>query len=277
MAIKAITISPPAISLNLAAGEVQTGEIIVLNPSDSTEDMDYLARVTPYSVQNDDYSANFSAETAYTDIANWLTLENASGTLAPGETAKVKYTITVPESAPAGGQYCTISVQSLAGSGETVNESFEIASIIFAKVSGEIDETGEILELSSPGVVFVTPVKTTLSLKNSGNVHLVAQIETKVTSIFTGESIFATESLQTETVMPGTSRSATYIFDEFPELGLFQYSQTVTYAGEVKTDSHLIFVCPIWFSILSVVAFSSIVALIVSRIRRTRRKKCFSD
>jgi len=278
MTIKSLTVSPPSISLNLTPGATYAGELIIQNPSSATEDMIFSAKTTPYSIIGTDYSADFSSSTIYTDLANWITLSEETGTIAPGEQHTLTYTITVPTSAPAGGQYAAIAVANLADSSETINESFEIASIIFARVAGEISEAGKIISTSSPAIVFTPPVTTTMTLENSGNIHLNAEVKTTITSVFSGTSILASDrQTQTETIMPGTTRSATYVFDEFPELGLFNYSQTITYAGEVKTDSHLIFVCPIWFMILIIITIITTVSTIISKIIKHNRKKSYNS
>lgn len=274
----ALVVSPPSQYVNLVAGESHSGTISITNPSNSTGDMEFYVSVIPYGVNVGDYTTDFSSDTIYNDIVEWVSVDKDHGQLAPNETATITYTINTPAEAPAGGQYCAIAIRNTNdNTSETVNEVIEIASVIYARVAGEVREDGKLLDSSVPSIVFTPPVASHLSFSNAGNVHLNATINTKITNFFDDEEVLFDsreyDTPITETIMPETTRSVSYTFDGMPELGILNFYQTIVYNGEKTELSQSIFVCPIWFIVLVLVTIAAIVAVIVRGVRRHKKQK----
>ena len=151
----AFTVMPMRQTIELVPGQTYTGYITVANPQVATEDFHYFATAVPYSVIGEDYQADFATRSNRTLMADWITIENPRGEVAPNGTEKIYYTIKVPESVPAGGQYAAIAVSSdtdmVARQGLNVQSVFEIASALYAVVDGETEHAGEVLENKVPG------------------------------------------------------------------------------------------------------------------------------
>ena len=98
-------ISPMSQSISLEPGKTYTGTINIINPSGAESDITYSASITPYSVIGTDYTADLATISNYSQILDWLTLSNPTGTISPNNSTELSYTITVPDNAPAGGQY----------------------------------------------------------------------------------------------------------------------------------------------------------------------------
>lgn len=277
----AFTILPMSQNFTLVPGETYTGSITVVNPVNSTSDFAYSVSVSPYNVIGEDYQADISNVSAYSKIADWITIDNPTGSIKPNESQEINFTINVPADAAAGGQYAAIMVSSdpskQESEGVSINNVFALGSIIYADVEGEVTHEGSILQNNIPEFSTVTPVAVSALLDNHGNVHENAIFALNVTNALTGEKIFPTDEDQnnhfSEIVMPETTRYITRNIDNLPALGIVKVEQTIYYNNEVSTVSKNIVLCPIWFFFLVALVIFSIIGFIVASVRHHRRKK----
>ena len=280
------TVLPMNQRISLKAGETYEGTISVVNPVDATENFKYKAEVTPYGVKEQDhadYLINLTDDSEYTSIAKWIEIKEPTGEVKPNETKEIPFVIKVPENAPPGGQYATISISSnndtSANEGVAVQNVFEMASIIYATVEGEVQHEGEILENNVPGFVVNTPAKLTALISNQGNVHEDAAFVITVSDFFTGRVILPTEEEEghySEIIMPGTTRFIERDVNNLPSLGVVKVTQTIYYQGESSVVEKDIFICPIWFMALVVATIAAIIATIVHLVKRHRKKSVIS-
>ena len=153
--------------------------------------------MSPYNVVGEDYQADIASTTAYSQIVNWITVAEPTGTLAPNESREIKFTINVPANAPAGGQYASLIVSSdtnnQAKEGVTIDNVFALASIIYADVEGEVVHKSSIIENNVPEFSLSTPINVSALLNNEGNVHESAIFVINVTNNITGEKILPTD------------------------------------------------------------------------------------
>lgn len=277
----AFTILPMSQNFTLVPGETYTGSITVVNPVNSTSDFAYSVSVSPYNVIGEDYQADISNVSAYSKIADWITIDNPTGSVKPNESQEINFTINVPADAAAGGQYAAIMVSSdpskQESEGVSINNVFALGSIIYADVEGEVTHEGSILQNNIPEFSTVTPVAVSALLDNHGNIHENAIFALNVTNALTGEKIFPTDEDQnnhfSEIVMPETTRYITRNIDNLPTLGIVKVEQTIYYNNEVSTVSKNIVLCPIWFFFLVALVIFSIIGFIVASVRHHRRKK----
>ncbi len=274
------TVTPMSQDIRLEPGKTYTGKITIANPADAKSNFEYRATVTPYTISGENYQADLATVTNSSKIVDWIKIENPTGSIEPNHTLDVNYTITVPKDAAGGGQYATISIgsntESAKGNGVSVNNIFEMASIIYARVSGEINHGGEILENSVPGFSTVVPVTVTGRLTNTGNVHEAATIIIKATNFFTGEVILPSEDNEgtyTELTMPDSERFISREISNLPLLGVIKVEQTIYYLGDVKTESKNVIICPIWFMALILLTIGSIVYSIIRIVKGHRKKR----
>ncbi|MDO4507850.1 MAG: hypothetical protein Q4B65_00440 [Candidatus Saccharibacteria bacterium] len=279
--MNAFTVLPMSQAINLKAGEVYEGSITVANPADATENFEYLVSVSPYAVLDENYTADFSSESDWSQIVEWTTIEEPTGSLEPNEVRKVNFKITVPETAPAGGQYAAITVRSnkevSEGSGVSVQNVFEMASIVFAQVEGETVHSGEVLENNIPGFSATNPVSISAKLNNSGNVHESAITSITVKNVLTGEQIFPSRDSGAEQyleyIMPGTTRYLVREISGTADLGVYEVTQSISYIGETSSVTQRIIFCPIWFMVLAFMTVAALGWTIFKLIRRRKAKK----
>ena len=274
------TITPMNQDFELEAGQVYTGSILVSNPSTAANDFHYKVTVSPYSVIGEEYAADLETFSNRSQIVDWIKVDNPTGILKPNETAEVKFTITVPESAPAGGQYAALMVGSdndtVVSEGLSINNVFEMASLVYAKVAGETVHAGEVSEITIPGFVASTPIAASALITNDGNVHETARIALEVRSVFSSTPIYPApgeSGVLTEVIMPESTRYITRNIDGISPLGIYNITETVNYLGQNTTFSQTVLVCPIWFMVLSIVTITAVAVAIVRNIRAHQIKR----
>ena len=273
-------ITPMTQKMELKAGESYTGTIKVANPADATREFSFVAEVSPYGVVGEDYTADLKTKSNRSMIADWITLEDAKGTLEPNGTANIKFTITVPEDAPAGAQYAAIVVSQSKDeakkSGMNVDNIVEIASIIYGEVEGETVMDGHILENEVPGFSTAAPITVSAKFDNHGNVYDSAMITIAAKNNITGEVYLPTENNEgfyEELILPDTTRAVERNVEGLPFLGIVHIEQSINYNGEVSKIEKDVIICPVWFMVLAAVVVAVLVALIVRLIIKHRRAK----
>ncbi len=275
------TVLPMSQTIELKAGEVYEGSITVVNPIGAERDFSYSVSVTPYGVMGEEYQVDFSTQTNASQIIEWITIEEPEGTLKPNETREVKFKVTVPETAPAGGQYAALAVRSVESENESgsvqIENVFEIASVLFARVDGETVHDGAVLENSIPELSVENPAKISATLTNNGNVHEAATTTIVVKDAWSGEVVFPKDDDDVNTyieyIMPGTTRYATRMVDGMNDLGVYQISQKVEYLGETSEVTQTVLMCPIWFMILAGLTVVTLITTIVGFFRRRKKRK----
>ncbi|MBQ3464834.1 hypothetical protein IJH15_01265 [Candidatus Saccharibacteria bacterium] len=279
MGNSSFTVLPMSQRFALEPGKTYTGKLSIVNPAESTEDFHYVMSVSPYGVTGEDYDVDFATVTNRSEIVKWIKISEPTGSVKPNETKEVEFTITVPEDAAGGGQYALIAVSSnetaTATEGVAVNNVFELASIVYATVSGETKHEGEILENNVPGFVVKTPVTLGALISNNGNVHEDATFVISVSNAFTGQVILPTEDNEgryNELIMPDTTREITREINNLPALGIIKINQTIYYLGDVKTVEKNVIICPIWFMLLLGVTILAIIGAIVGTVLKHKRR-----
>lgn len=268
-------VSPMSQKIDLKAGETYHGYITVANPANSTEDFSFRVSLSPYSVSGTNYEADFSTKSDWSRIVDWMALEETSGTLRPNETKKINFTIKVPKDAPAGGQYAMIGIASDKEKNSTVQDTFEMASLIYAAVEGETKHEGKIEGNSVPGFVASGVPTTKVTVSNNGNVHEIATTTIKVKNNLTGEEIKLSDrdndSYDT-VIMPSSTREIIRELSGMPQLGVFEVSQTVSYLGEETNITTVMVICPIWFMALVLGLIVSVVGMVCFSVHLRRKK-----
>ncbi len=257
-------LSPMSQRVILVPGETYRSSITIANPNSAEEDFNYSVTVAPYSLGKNEVTdtdfggSDFKTMTDYTQIVNWITLDNAKGTLAPNEQKTVSFSITVPKNAPAGGQYAVLLVGEDISSEETnggmgITEIIQMAHTIYAEVAGETRTDGIILENKIPSFLLSDKLAASSVVKNNGNVHADAEYILQIWPIFSDEEIYTNEeNIEKILIMPGSTKYHNQEVD-LPSIGIFRVKQTVKIFGETSIVEKTVIVCPLW--LLSIIIF----------------------
>lgn len=274
------SVTPMNQMVDLMPGETYTFSITVLNPVNSAGSLDYRAYAVPYRVVTEEYDADITTMTDRTQMADWITIKEPTGTLVPNETREIEFTVQVPEDAPGGGQYAAIMVGSDNENGTyenmKVTNVLEIASIVYAKVEGEIVHEGGVLENNVPGFLVNPPATVSTLINNTGNMHEAADIVVTAQNVFTGEVLVSPDldnGTRRELIMPDSTKFVSMEIDDLPLVGIVKVTQSVYYNSEVSTVEKNLIICPIWFLALVLLTVSAIVIKVVKTVRKHKKKK----
>ena len=278
--LNVFTVTPMSQMIELKPGETYKGSITVVNPDNAKKDFSYKTVISAYGVVGEGYDADLVTSTEHTQITKWITIENPTGKVKPNDSVKINFTIKVPKTAPAGGQYAAILVSSAEDNanseGLAVKNVFEMASLIYAGIDGETERKGEIIKNSVPGFVTGMPIEVGAELKNEGSVHEIARVALEVKSVFSPATIYPTEGesgIIEEVIMPDTTRSMGRNIEGISPLGIYDITQTITYMGEVSTNHRIVIACPIWFLLIFILTVSAIIFSVVKSVKKYRHKK----
>jgi len=256
-------------------GKTYTGTFKVQNTG--TKELNYAIEVTPYSVSDENYTTDTTTETNYTQIKDWVTLSQDSGTLAPDKTEEIQYTIKVPANAPAGGQYALITVRMIQDSESSGNASItatkQIGFRLMTDVDGETNRSGRVVEQGINSILFNPPIIATSVVENTGNVHVKASYVLQVFPLFSDEEVYTNEENPYElTILPETNRFSSISWDGAPHLGIFRVKQTVTIADDTQTIEKTVFLCPIWLIFIILLIIFCVVFWIFGHVKNRKDK-----
>ncbi len=269
-----IAISPSYDAMDVVKpGSEKTGSFELLN--EGTKDFDYEISFAPYTVTNEKYEADFSTENKYTDIREWITVDEMTGTVDAGKEKKLHYTVKVPEDFHGGMQSAAILVTMKNASDQSGNIEavHQLAYVIYANVDGEVVETGKILENKISGFLFNPPIMASSLVENTGNVYTRATYKLQVFPLFSDEEVYTNEETpENNIVFPETKRYNEIKWDGAPQLGIFKVRSTVKIFDQESVEEKLVFLCPIWFLFIVILLIFLIIFWIVSRVLKRKRE-----
>ena len=275
------SLTPVSQQLSLAPGETFEGSLEITNPNYSDSNIIYEASVLPFTVADETYKADLLTETRRTEIKNWISLPNPSGVLEPNRTAFVPFSISVPDSAPSGGQYAVLVVSShpadIPDSDLRIGSIYELTSLIYAEISGTTIHDASIESLHI-GKFFVGAPSVSAIVANSGNIHEYTEVSIVVTDVFTNEELYSTEENNhgpfSEIDFPESTRLISRELNNLPSLGLFRIEEKVSIGGITNKIEETALVSPLWFLLVTVLAvFSLFFAILVSMFKKKRKTR----
>ena len=278
-----IGISPYKETFEIEPGHTYTGKFRVSNVGDS--EFEYEVSAAPYSVKDENYSADFETMNDYTRIAEWVTFEGdaVKGKLAPHSASDyVNYTITVPQNIPAGSQFAIIKATALnlpnQTEGFSIQNTTSAAMIIYANTIGAVTRPGaKIIENKIPGFLSAGPLNATSLVENYGNIYTKVKYTLEVTSIFGGDPIYSNvddeEEANTAMLLPETKRFRTQTWQDVPFFGIFKVKQTIKVLDEISEVEQIVIVCPFWLIIAIILAITFVVIWLKARSKARKQNK----
>lgn len=276
----ALTVSPMYQSIIVNPGESQKVSFRVSNPAGAKQDMNYELSVEPFYV-NEQNEVTYQAENNRSEITNWVTFDvSTEGKIEPNSDKEVIFTVNVPNSAPAGGQYFSVMVTekneddateggssaSNDSRGANIKETWRVAHLVYAEVTGDVTRQGEITDASVPSFLLSGSISGSSLVKNLGNVHGEAEYTLQVYPLFSDEEVYTNEeNPATRTILPDREYYATTVWDETPTIGIFNVVYTVEFEDATAQVSKMVIVCPVWLLFLIIFAIVALAMWIVIR------------
>ena len=275
-----LAVSTGLIEVALTPGEVYEGDFLVLNPATENIISRYSITAAPLNFFDESYTPAFTDPSDYNQIVDWVEIAEPKGELNPQEKHTIHYKITVPEDAPAGGQYMSFLVAAADDATSNQQESAavtaksRIAILLYSTVAGETREEGTVIENNVGAFFFDQPIKTSSLVINSGNVHIPAKYTLRIYPLFSNEEIYTNEeSPKISSVIPDTTLYNEKIWEDTPLLGLFRVEQEIDFGDKYNVKSNLVLVAPTWFVIVCLLFLTALIYAIIDRVKKRKEEK----
>jgi hypothetical protein len=252
-----VQILPAAIEEAADPGGNITTDITVRNVSQGEQTL-YLIKKDIAGVR-DDATPIFAEEgmepTGY-ELTSWVTVSEEPIVLAPGSSAKVPVTITVPESATPGSHFGGVFVSAepprLRANGASVG--YEVGSIISIRIRGDVVEDARIRSFSTTRAVYTKPeVQFSTRVENPGNVLIRPRGPLEVFNMFGKRVSLMTVNDAKGGVFPGTTRAYETIWkSEDLAIGRYQGIVSLVY-GEEGTETTVSATVSFWVLPLKII------------------------
>ncbi|MBR2997258.1 hypothetical protein IKF33_02410 [Candidatus Saccharibacteria bacterium] len=281
-----LQISPVSKRVKIAASETQDGEFTVENIG--AKDFDYKVYATPYyATSGETYDWNFTIENSYTQIARWITFADKDGNygkeatfnIKKGEKQTIKYRITTPDSIPSGGQYAALFAQSLEDNTTKTEGTAGIKTIsrvgmvLYAKADGDTRDVAEISNYSFDKFKLSGNLKATATIKNDGNTDFTTSVNYTVKTLFGKELYTLPEGQKSYILLPETERTINVEWADTPFMGIFQVNYKVSALDQVKDQTSIVLVLPIFVGIIALLLLTIIVIWAIILIRKRGERK----
>ena len=278
-----LTVTPLSTNIVLTPGEEYTGSFNVFNPSGSTLPLSYVVEVRPYYV-DEEYRLTFDGAEGMNQIVNWITVNPSKGEISPNQGDEIFFTIKVPETTPAGGQYAAIYTRSnniednnnseTTDMGANFSQTFGIPHIIYAEIAGTTKKNGDIADTKVSSFLLDGNISGSSAIKNTGNVHGTATYKMQVFPLFSGEEIFTNEeNPETHIILPDRTYYNTTTWDKTPFAGIFNVVYTVEFEGVTAQVSKIVIKCPIWLLFIIIFIIAAIIIYIIAKARKRNIKR----
>ena len=272
-------LSPMKQSIVLNPGDTYHGSFKIVNPRDSEVDLEYEIEQKSFYV-DEDYGTTFNEMNS--PIVDWTTLSvSNTGTLTPNNNVDIKFTIEVPETATAGGQYEAFLVKTkktdVGGdiqSGAGIQEQLIMAHLVFAEIAGDTIRQGEIIDINVPGFLMSGNITGSASIKNTGNIHGEAKYTLQVFPLFSNEEVYTNEeNFDTKIILPDRILYNETAWSNTPAMGIYNVIYTVEFEGVTAQVSKMVIKCPIWLLFIIIFAIAAIVIYFVARAKARKSSK----
>jgi LytR cell envelope-related transcriptional attenuator len=182
-----LSISPTLYDMSAEPGQEWRSalKVVNVNPFDLT----VYAEVVNFTPRGEGGDGRFipidQSDTDGVTIAEWFTISNEPIVIPREQTIEIPFTVKVPADASPGGHFAAILIGTKPIAREDGQARLQTAqmvtSLFFARVAGDVIETGSIREFTTTKSLLGTPEVTfSLRFENKGNVHLKPQGEIRI-------------------------------------------------------------------------------------------------
>ena len=273
-----LSMTPMVQNVTLNPGDEYTNSFKIYS-IDADKEVNYSIELQPFYT-DEHYSTKFDLENEYTQMKDWITLGiPKTGTVPVGEQITVPYTINVPNNAPAGGQYASITVIIEDNDNATENatniiEKAALGYTIYAEISGTTVRQGEIVSTDVPAFLLSGNIIGSSAIRNTGNVHSKAIYKLQVFPLFSDEEVYTNEEEPEErTILPDRTLYNETAWDNTPAIGIFNVVYTVEFEGVTAQVKKMVIKCPVWLLFIILFVIIALIIWIFLKINKRRGTK----
>lgn len=172
-AAQALAVSPVLYDYEIAPGTSKQGTIMLVN--DTERQSTFSLEVKNFVALGEDGAQEYLDEETPTDLASWISVDQPTINLGPGESGQFPFIINVPKDAEPGGHYASVFFyrKPAASAGTGVGVAEKIGVLILVSIPGNVREDARIESFTIQGsnVRSHLPVYFDLRLRNLGSVH----------------------------------------------------------------------------------------------------------
>lgn len=274
-----IQISPVSNRVTLIAG--QSSDHVFNVDNIGSESFRFKVYASPYSVTNEKYNISFSDQNTRTQLSRWVTFKNDSGeymndaifSIDPGQRKEVSYRVNVPADVPSGGQYAVIFAEAIPKEEEAssgVRTVSRVGLILFGRTNGETKEVAEILDHNLNSFYTSGKIKTTGSVKNSGNTDFRANFKIKVEKIFGGTVFEDTKGFD---VLPETKRDIDLVWEDTPAFGIYRITSSLDALKQSRSTTKIVLIIPIFIIVILLMLLTITIVWIIILFRKRQAQK----
>lgn len=174
--VRSITVMPPTEAIPpLNPGEKWEGVLHVINQS--TNPLTFTTNIRDYIVVDKLGTPNLlppgTLDSRFT-ASDWIVVDPAAFTLAPGQRQDVNYYLHIPYNARPGGHYAAVtytpSIPAAKGTGVAVQQ--QITTLFYITVKGPIKEDAKVTNFTANYFQEYGPVKILTEITNNGDLHI---------------------------------------------------------------------------------------------------------
>lgn len=274
-----ITVAPTLIELGTQPGEIWRSSLKVVNTN--TFPLTVYVEPAHFAPAGEQGQGNIVPHSAIPDdepvLANWITVPEEVATIEPGKSTSVPFIVETPDSAAPGSHFAALQVSTVPSSRATtvgLNTAQVISSLLFLRVTGDIEEAGTIRSFTATNA-FQSVAKSELQVRfeNTGNSHVQPIGEIVITNMWGSERGRIPVNINTSfgNALPKTIRAYDFAWQRKPgllDIGYHTAAVTLAYGSEekqfasAKTGFWVIPIKPILFTLFGIVAIISVLMLI---------------
>lgn len=243
---ESITLSPTSSRFEVDAGETATGKLTVIN--DGETDYDFIVYARPYSVQDENYTPEFTQQLSNTDAYSWIQFDKVSYHLNPGASTEIQFDLVVPAKAAPGGHYGVIFAETQPKTdGSSIARKKRVGSLVYATVKGEYIMKGSVASTQIAPLQFRSPLSASISVKNEGNADFITKTELRISDVFGHVKYDATNEYP---ILPDTIRKIPLEWQNSPWFGVYKVDVSTTMLDQpTVTTTGYVLIAPRWLLI----------------------------
>lgn len=185
-----LSVSPTIFDMSANPTQNWTSFVRVINPN--PYEIRVYANVVNFAPQGELGQGKFvpliEEESKGKTIAEWIDVTADEIVIPPEQTIEVPFIVNVPEDAPPGGHFAALLIGTKPPKEDKQTQvitSQIVTTLLFLRVTGDIDESGNIRSFRTTKKILEQPQATfELRFENTGNVHILPQGEIRITNMW---------------------------------------------------------------------------------------------
>lgn len=265
---ESILLSPTDKRYDLAAGSTVSDSFKIVN--DGRTEFNFVTYARPYSVNNEDYTPDFTSNAKNADAYKWVQFDKPSYFVKPGESVDVKYTLRVPENTTPGGHYGVLFAETQPTDpvqGTSVLRAKRVGAIMYVTVKGDLKLSGAYKGTEVPTFQYGAPLKIRQKVSNDGNTDFTVASSVRVYDVFGGLKYKADKELS---VLPDTTRAILNDWANPAWLGVYRVEQQAKFLDTDRSSTSYVVLVPVWVYLTLVLLIGGRVLYAVARRKRKK-------